>query len=444
LLPLKTLSMEFSEYDKCPGLGYNKNYLCVAGHLTLIIPSCKPIKTDRYCEILMRVLYVLSENINRTDSGIVHFLAVARNLKKLGHDVVVLGPKYNFKMRRLPDIKGVYVPLPGRNVVSALLFFIIIVPMLPFLKLIYRPQAMLIRGGGIDIFWMLCGMGRLLGIKVVVEANGVSWEEVRARGFSSFFVLLTKLSAILEVKLSDAVICVTSAIGDELVRASGIPPEKVTAIHNGADPNEFTRDNRLSKRFEMSIRPDELVVGYIGNFSPWHGTKEIIESALYLNPEVRQKVIYLMVGDGVSWQKAKQMIAEKCLENTVKLPGHASREQIVDYLSVFDVGVLIISCWEKAKTGTSPLKFWEYLASGLPVIISDDISLTPIVQGENMGIVLENSSPENIARSIEEIFNRREEFEEIGKRNRKLVNEKYSWLEVSKRVAEVLADDRIS
>jgi glycosyltransferase involved in cell wall biosynthesis len=133
------------------------------------------------------------------------------------------------------------------------------------------------------------------------------------------------------------------------------------------------------------------------------------------------------------------MVAEKGIEDIVRFRGQASRDQVADYLSVFDVGILINSGWKEKNVGSSSLKFWEYLAAGLPVIISDNVSLTPIVRGENMGIVLEESSPENIARGIEEIFNRREEFAEVGRRNRKLVSEKYSWLEVSKRVSEVLA-----
>jgi glycosyltransferase involved in cell wall biosynthesis len=147
-----------------------------------------------------------------------------------------------------------------------------------------------------------------------------------------------------------------------------------------------------------------------------------------------------MVGHGEGWQEAQKIVTDNGLEDIVRLLGWATRDQVADYLSVFDVGMLINSGWKEARISGSPLKFWEYLAAGLPVIVSDDVSLTPIVQSENMGIVLDESSPENIAKAIEEIYHKRNDFGEIGKRNRKLVEEKYSWLEVSKKVAEVLAN----
>ena len=381
---------------------------------------------------------MLSEDLSKTSGGTIHFMAVARGLQKLGHSVRILGPRYHLRMRKPEDVKGYYIPVLGRNAFSFLLFQLLAAFVFPFIYVLFRPDVILIRGG-MGISFLIHITARFCRVKVVLEINGIPWLELIGRGFSKWLAKINKLITAIECITANRIIAVTSSIGEEVVHLSGISPQYVTAIRNGADPNEFTRDNRLSKRLEMSIQPDELVVGFIGSFSFWHGSKEIIESALYLRPEIRQKVVYLMVGYGEGWQDVKQTVAEKGLEDIIRLPGQASRAQVSDYLSVFDVGILLNAGWKEAKIGSSSLKFWEYLAAGLPVIISDNISLTPIVRGENMGIVLEESSPKNIARGIEEIFSRRDEFAEVGRRNRKLVSEKYSWLEVSKRVSEVLA-----
>lgn len=386
----------------------------------------------------MRIIYMLSEDLNRTGSGIVHFMAVARGLQKLGHAVCILGPRYHWKMRKPENVNGYYIPVPGRNVFSFFLFQLVAALIFPFICVRFRPNVILIRGG-MGIGFVVHMIARLCRVKVVLEVNGIPWSELIAHGFSKWQAKINKLFMVVECRSANRIISVTSSIKEEVVRVSGISPEKVTVIHNGADPNEFDRNNRASKRLEMSIQPDKLVVGFIGDFSPWHGSKEIIESTLYISPEIKEKIIYLMVGHGEGWHEAKQIVIDKGLEDIVRLPGRASRAQVADYLSVFDIGMLINSGWKEAKISGSPLKFWEYLAAGLPVIVSEDVSLTPIVQSENMGIVLTESSPQNIADSIKEIYYRRNEFAEIGKRNRKLVNEKYSWLEVSKKVAEVLA-----
>ena len=63
----------------------------------------------------MRILYVLAENLNRTGGGIVHFLAVARGLKRLGHQVVILGPQYGPTVRRPRDLRAIFLPVLMRS-----------------------------------------------------------------------------------------------------------------------------------------------------------------------------------------------------------------------------------------------------------------------------------------------------------------------------------------
>lgn len=386
----------------------------------------------------MRILYMLSEDLNRTASGIVHFMAVTRGLQKLGHSVSILGPRYHRQMRRPENVQGCYIPVPGRNIFSFLLFQLLAAFIFPLIYFRYRPDVILIRGG-MGIGFLVHIIARLCRVKVVLEVNGITWSELIARGFSKGLAQINKICMSFECNTANNIITVTPSIREEVIRVSGISAKKATAIHNGADPNEFSLENRLSNRAKMSIPPDKLVIGFIGDFSPWHGSKEIIESALYISPEIKEKVVYLMVGHGEGWNEAKQIVIDKKLEDIVRLLGRASRDQVADYLSIFDVGLMINSDWKETKISGSPLKFWEYLAAGLPVIVSDDVSLTPIVQNENMGIVLNESSPKNIAKAIEEIFHNQNVFVEVGMRNRKLVEEKYSWLEVSKKVAEVLA-----
>jgi glycosyltransferase involved in cell wall biosynthesis len=389
----------------------------------------------------MRVLYVLDENINRTGGGIVHFLAISRNLKKLGHDVVVLGPKYNFKIRPLADVKGVFIPLPGRNILSFLLFHFIAALIFPLLMCIYRPQAMLIRGGGIGPFWLLCGIGRLLGIRVILEVNGISWMEIESRGFNSFIVKLARLSTIFQVKLSNAIICVTPAIGDELSRVSNFPNNRVFFVSNGVEPDEFYVAPNDQFRYSLGLKSDDFIVGFTGLFDPWHGIMELVQSAKYLPPEIRQHICYLLVGDGKMLVPAKSWVQAENLKKEVLFPGWATREQIKNYLSIFNVGVFITTDENKKRYPGSPLKFFEYLAAGLPVIVTGDSYLSPMVDGDKMGFILSDATPETIAACIAKAYIEREEMSRIGCRNRRLAETKYSWLEMSKKVARVLAGE---
>ena len=386
----------------------------------------------------MRVIYMLSEDLNRTGSGIVHFMAVANGLRRLGHDVILLGPKYHRCIRPLDGFSTILLPVPGRSAASFVLFQLLAIAIMPLIVLLRRPDALLIRGG-MGVLFLACWVARLLGVQVVLEINGVTWSEVAARGFSRVLARLVRLTAGLECRAAHRIIAVTPLIGEELIRCFGIARQRVFAIDNGADPEEFTGTGRQGKRAELGIAANRLVVGFIGDFSPWHGVSEIIDSAALLSAAAKREVVYLLVGAGEGWQEARERVDRAGLADVVLLPGAANRRQVADCLAAFDVGLYLTGRTEVDSFGHSPLKFWEYLAAGLPVVASDDASLTPLIRANRVGLVLAESSARHLAEAVETVLGRREEFVEIGRRNRQLVIERHSWLEVSRRVAAVLS-----
>jgi len=385
----------------------------------------------------MRILYVLAENLNRTDGGIVHFLAVARGLQGLGHTVFIMGPQYGASMNRPRDLHGVYVPMLLRSIATFLLFQLLAAGLFPLIVLLHRPDVVLVRGGT-GVFWLLHLAARAFGVRVVLEANGVWWDEMISRGFPPWLARLVRWSCILQCRTAHRIISVTPAIGEELVRAARVPAERVFPIDNGADPSEFDPSRRDAVRRRLGIGPETFVVGFVGAFTPWHGALELAESARYLSDEVRCHVRYVLLGHGSTWAATRDLVRRRGLSRVVSMPGPAGREEVRDYLVAFDLGVFITTDERKRRYGTSPLKFWEYLAAGRPVVVTDDCNLTPLARQHGFGLVVLEPTPEGIAQTLAEAFRRRGEMAEVGARNRELVAQRFSWNEVSKRVAGVL------
>jgi glycosyltransferase involved in cell wall biosynthesis len=148
-----------------------------------------------------------------------------------------------------------------------------------------------------------------------------------------------------------------------------------------------------------------------------------------------------MVGKGEWWDAVRRRVEQWGLEAVVRLPGMVPHDRIAPYYAAFDIGVFVSTDAEKRRYGTSSLKFWEYLAAGLPVLVSGDCNMTPIVEGHRMGILVRDVTPETLAAAIAEAYRRREELAETGRRNRQLLIEKFSWLAVARRVAKVCAGE---
>ncbi len=386
----------------------------------------------------MRILYFLSENLNKTGGGIVHFMSVAQSLRKLGHDVTIIAPQYNKTIRRFKEFRTIFLPVPGRNMFSYFWFQLLAGFLFPLIVLIHRPDALLIRGGtGIEFLIIL--VARLFGVRVALEVNGVPWEELESRGFPRLLRRAIHLLAIMQTRAANAIISVTPAIGERFANEAGVPLDRVFPIQNGADPEMFSHLDKDKIRNELNIAKDTFVVGFVGKFCTWHGIEEIVLSAAHLPPNVRKNVRYLLVGNGEAWETARQIVRDNALQDTILMPGMVPYSQVADYMGAFDVALATNSHPVIAKYGFSSLKFWEYLAAGIPVIARDDCNMTPLMEKYHMGLIVREITPKEIATVIMESWSRREELREIGRRNRQLVYDKFSWDHVARRIANVLA-----
>lgn len=74
-----------------------------------------------------------------------------------------------------------------------------------------------------------------------------------------------------------------------------------------------------------------------------------------------------------------------------------------------------------------PVKLFEYMSAGLPVIASNFPLWKEIVEGGNFGITVDPLRPQEIAEAIEYLLERPELCEEMGRNGREAVEEKYNW-----------------
>ena len=74
-----------------------------------------------------------------------------------------------------------------------------------------------------------------------------------------------------------------------------------------------------------------------------------------------------------------------------------------------------------------PVKLFEYMAAGLPVITSDFAMWREIVEGNNCGLMIPSMNPEALATAIAYLLERPDLQKEMGNNGRKAFQEKYNW-----------------
>lgn len=172
-------------------------------------------------------------------------------------------------------------------------------------------------------------------------------------------------------RMKDAVslyVVISRGMRDELI-SLGIPEEKIHLAPDGYNPEDFS--NLLTHeeaRVQLNLPADAFVAIYIGGFYPWKGV-DLVVSAW---PKTDRRAHLVLIG-GPEGERRRlgELIEPSAAERIHLIPG-MEHEKAVRFLPAADVGLLTTSPdFSIGRLYTSPLKQFEYLAAGLPILASD-------------------------------------------------------------------------
>lgn len=153
----------------------------------------------------------------------------------------------------------------------------------------------------------------------------------------------------------DLVTVISHELRDDIVNMIGeLPPSII--IPNGVDTDLFNL-----QQDPRAIPQDQPVVGFVGSFEYFIDFDLILDAAAAL-PDVN----FLLVGDGREYDYVKGQCAERNLQN-VELPGLVESSEVPAYINRMDI---CLNTFERIPLAHSavPLKLFEYLSQGRPVI----------------------------------------------------------------------------
>jgi len=325
----------------------------------------------------LKILYVASDQrIPGRTGGSVHVEEVARGLSERGHDVHV-------------------VALPGEGSTPE--------------KFTLHPSPMWIehrffrwtarRGVGelldklgseavMERYYNFAGEGvraaAARGIPVLLEVNAPLKEHP-----GSWKRRLDRVAVVRPMKrLRDAMCERADAIVTPLpsIVPAEVPAEKVHRVHWGANVELFRPDVEPKP---LPIPEECPTVVFSGSFRPWHGADVLVRAAAKI-----PQAFFVFVGDGPSLAETRELANELVLRERVYFTGAVPYHDMPGYLRRADVGV---APYQPQRLGSmqlgffwSPLKIFEYMASGLPVVSIDVPPLREIVRPTEGVLVAEN------------------------------------------------------
>lgn len=205
---------------------------------------------------------------------------------------------------------------------------------------------------------------------------------------------------------------------------------RVVTIHNFP----IAQTMRPAANLPWSSRTPSIA--YVGGIDERRGIREMVE-AMHLLPEGLQVRLKL----AGPFMPARLQENVRCLPgwDRVDVLGVLELPAVMDLLNSVRAGlVLIHHPLTRFKPG-QPIKMFEYMAMGLPVIASDCPAWREIIEGVGCGLLVDPAQPQAVAEAIRYIFAHPDEAEEMGRRGRRAVEDRYNWETEQYRLAELYA-----
>jgi glycosyltransferase involved in cell wall biosynthesis len=212
----------------------------------------------------------------------------------------------------------------------------------------------------------------------------------------------------------------------------GFPAERILVCQNAIDPTQFDPDTVEPMARPDHIPEDALIVGYVGAFVPYHRLDRLMEIARDLAPK-HPKLRWLLVGDGVERPMVEKLLDEYDLRDRFWMPGSVVHEQIPNYVNAMDIAIL-----PHSEQFNSPMKLFEYLSMGKPVVVPDVPAIREVIEDDVNGLRFEAGNIDGLFEALQRAIDDPDLRSRLGKAARKDILENYTWQRNAIRLIEFI------
>jgi glycosyltransferase involved in cell wall biosynthesis len=298
-----------------------------------------------------------------------------------------------------------------------------------------RPDAIYERYSLLNLAGLL--LARFWGLPHVLEVNApLRLERARTKGLA-----LGGVAAVAERVLfgrTDVILTVSGALRRYVIER-GAQPERTLVQPNGVDTRRFRPDRDGSRaRARLGIPAEAVVAGFSGSLKPWHGTDVLVEAFGALrarHPAAR----LLVIGEGPQADALRRQVARLRIEPAVLFTGRVDHENIPELLCAMDIAVAPYR--QVPGFYFSPLKIYEYMASGRAVVASAAGEIPDLVRPEETGLLCAPDDAGSLAAALSRLCESAALRQKLGDAARREALH-HDWLEHASRVTRLIEQVR--
>ena len=285
-----------------------------------------------------------------------------------------------------------------------------------------RRQAWRELGGSVDLvyerfasFQALGAAFQRRGVPWVLETQGPYFHEAKQERGAMVLTGPARRIELGAYRRCDLLVCVSEPLRALLVEL-GVPESQTFVLPNGVDPERFDARPPMAS--------DRLTVGFVGTVRRWQGVDTLVE-AVALARGRGVPVGAVVVGDGPDLDALRALAVARGGGDHISFPGRVPADEVPSHLASVDLGFSGHLPLLGGHMYHSPLKLYEYLAMGKPLLAADHPEARSLVEETGAGALFPAGDAAALADVLEAIDV--DAVRAASTRVRSVVLERHSW-----------------
>ncbi|MDN5687807.1 MAG: glycosyltransferase family 4 protein [Brachybacterium sp.] len=230
-----------------------------------------------------------------------------------------------------------------------------------------------------------------------------------------------------QLQSAQVVSCVSETVA-AWTRGQGASAERVVVTPNGVNTARITPREQTPSAAAVNpvgpvspVSPERLVtVGFVGTLKPWHGTDLLLRALARTRGPLRLDIC----GTGPQQAELQQLAAELGMHERVTFRGAVAPELVPEVLRGFDIAT---APYPVGEHYFSPLKVYEYLAAGVPVIASAIGTLPDVLRHGELGVLVEPGDVDALATALDDLAGDPARRARLGRAARETAVAEHDW-----------------
>ena len=209
----------------------------------------------------------------------------------------------------------------------------------------------------------------------------------------------------------------------------GVPPERLLVAPNGVDVQRFMPVTSVAAlRGSLGLPQSKTIVGFCGHLYEGRGIEELLECARLLD-----QVLFLLVGGEPGDVDKYRSLAQRLNVPNVRFIGFVPYADVPTYLLASDILVMPYTTATSTHKYMSPMKMFDYLASGRLIVATDFPIVREILHDRRNAILVPPNSGQALAAGIQWLLDHPEVAAGLGEQARRDAQQ-YSWDNRARRI----------